>query len=555
MLRRKGPKTWLLVLITALSLVAAACGGDDDGDEGSTDTTEEAKVEKGGSITYASEQQVGGFNINTSKDSKAALQWIVIAVYPQAFRALPSFEVVKDDNVLESAEQTEDEPQTIVYKINKEAVWSDGTPITAKDFEYRWKNSNGTNKDIDIDSTTGYEDIESVTGSGSDNKTVTVVFKKPFVDWKSLFSNILPAHIMETTPGGWNEGLANPPTWSAGPFKISNYTKDQSLTLVPNEKWWGPKPNLDSILVRFGITSTNTPQALQNNEIDFAYPQPQIDLVQQVKAIPGIKSEINYGLQYEHIDFNFKNEFLALKEVRQAIAWGLDRDEIVNRTVKQFDDRGKRLDNRIWLTGQPAYEAHGKEYAKKDVAKAKAALEKAGFTAGADGVYTKGGKKLSLRISTTGGNALREQTEQLIQAQLKDVGIDITIANVQGSAVFDEIEAGNFDIALFAWVGTPYPLSSNKSIFAVGGGQNFGKYENPKIGELFDQASASADYDAAVETSQEIDEILWTDLATVPLFAKPTFLPYRDTYVNLRDNATTEGPLWNSPEIGRKAAA
>ncbi|HEX2038604.1 MAG TPA: ABC transporter family substrate-binding protein [Acidimicrobiales bacterium] len=555
MLHRKGPKTWLFVLLATLSLVAAACGGDDGGDGGAGQTTAEEEVVKGGSITYASEQQVGGFNTNTSKDNKAALQWIVINVYPQAFRSLPDFTVVPDENLLESAEQTKEEPQTIVYKIKREAVWSDGTPITARDFEYRWKNSNGTNKDIDIDSTTGYEDIESVTGSGSDNKTVTVVFRKPFVDWKALFTNLYPAHIMETTPGGWNEGLANPPTWSGGPFKIQSYTKDQSLTLVPNERWWGPKPNLDSILVRFGIASTNVPQALQNREIDLAYPQPQIDLVEQVKGIPGIKSEINYGLQYEHIDFNFKNEHLAVKEVRQAIAWGLDRDDIVNRTVKQFDDRGRRLDNRIWLTGQPEYEAHGKDYAKKDVAKAKAALEKAGYTAGPDGIYTKGGKKLSLRISTTGGNALREQTEQLIQAQLKDVGIDITIANVPGSAVFDEIDAGNFDIALFAWVGTPFPVSSAKSIFAPGGGQNYGKYENARLTDLFDQAIATADHDESVRISQEIDEIIWDDLATIPLFAKPTFLPYRDTYGNIKDNATTEGPLWNGVQIGRKSAA
>jgi peptide/nickel transport system substrate-binding protein len=555
-LQRKGPRSWLLVLLVVLSLVAAACGGDDDDDgESTTETTaEEVKVEKGGSLTYASEQQLSGFNINTSADGIAALQWVVINVYPQAFRALPDFEVVPDENLLESAEQTEESPQTIVYKIKKAAVWSDGTPISADDFVFRWENSNGSNKDIDIDSTTGYENIESVTGSDG-GKTVTVVFKTPFADWQSLFSNLLPAHIMKTTPGGWNTGLANPPTWSGGPFKISNYTKDQSLTLVPNEKWWGPEPNLDSIVVRFGIASTAVPQALQNKEIDLAYPQPQIDLVKQVQAVPGIKSEINYGLNYEHVDFNFQNEFLAIKEVRQAIAWGLDRDEIVTRTVKQFDDRGKRLDNRIWLTGQPEYEAHGQEYAKKDVAKAKAALEKAGFAAGADGIYTKGGKKLSLRISTTGGNALREQTQQLIQAQLKAVGIDIVIANKPGSSVFKDVEEGNFDIGLYAWVGTPFTVTANKSIFATGGGQNYGKYENDRIGELFDQALRATDREESVKISQEIDKILWTDLATIPLFAKPTFLPYRDTFANVKDNATTEGPLWNAIEVGRKAAA
>jgi peptide/nickel transport system substrate-binding protein len=551
-LQRKGPKTWLLVLLATLSLVAAACGGDDDGDAGGT-TEEETEVTQGGSITYASEQGVRGFNINTSAHEGVALQWIVINVYPQAFRALPDFTVVPDENLLESAEQTKDDPQTIVYKIKKEAVWSDGTPITAKDFEYRWKNSNGSNQDIDVDNKTGYEDIESVTGSGSDNKTVTVVFKKPFVDWKALFSNLLPAHIVETTPGGWNEGLANPPTWSGGPFKIQSYTKDQSLTLVRNERWWGKKPNLDSIIVRFGIPGTNVPQALQNGEIDMAYPQPQIDLVKQVKGIPGIKSELNYGLQYEHITFNLKNEFIALKEVRQAIAWGLDRDEIVNRTVKQFDDRGTRLDNRIWLTGQPEYEAHGKDYAKKDEAKAKEALEKAGFTAGADGIYTKGGKKLSLRITTTGGNALREQTEQLVQAQLKAIGIDVTIVNYPGSAAFDEIDVGNFDMALFAWAGTPFPISSAKSIYGPDGNQNEGSYNNPRLTQLFEQATATSDRDESIEISQQIDEIVWDDLATIPLFVKPTFLPYRDTYANIRDNATTEGPLWNAPQIGLRA--
>ena len=552
-MQRRGSKAWLLALVSCLALVAAACGGgDDDNDAGQGG--DQAEVVKGGTITYASDQQVGGFNNLTSKDNKASLQYIVINVYPQAFRALPNFEVVMDKNLLDSAEQTKDTPQTIVYKIKKEAVWSDGTPISADDFIYMWQQQNGKDATIDIASKTGYEDIESVTGSDG-GKTVTVVFKTPFAEWKSLFANILPAHIMKTVPGGWNTGLANPPTWSGGPFKIATYTKDQSLTLVPNEKWWGQKPNLDSIVVRFGLTAATVPQALENKEIDLAYPQPQIDLVQRVKAIPGIKSEINYGLSYEHIDFNFKNEHLGVKEVRQAIAWGLDRDTIVARTVKQFDDRGTRLDNRIWLTGQPEYEAHGQEYHKRDMGKATQALEKAGYTKGADGIYAKGGKRLSLRISTTGGNALREQTEQLIQAQLKEVGIDITIANVPGSAVFDEISAGNFDIALFAWVGTPFTVSSNKAIFSPGGDSNYGKYENASVGEMFGKAISTPDTKESIRLSQEIDKQVWADLATIPLYAKPTFLPYRDTYGNIRDNATTEGPLWNAIEVGKKATA
>ena len=566
----------LFALLTILALIAAACGGsdDDNGDDGAatgddtTETTEAeaAEVQQGGTLTYASDQAVGGFNNGTSADNKAALQYIILNVYAQPFRTTPDFEVIPDPNYLVSAEQTKDEPQTVVYKINPKAVWSDDKPISADDFIWNWQAQNGTNKDVDTATTTGYEDIESVTGSDG-GKTVTVVFKKPFADWKALFGNLLPKHIMEATAPGdlakqWNEGLAEFPKWSGGPFKISSYTKDQSLTLVPNEKWWGEKPKLDEIVVRFGIATPAIAQALQNKEIDVAYPQPQIDLVQQIKAIPGVKGEIAYGLSYEHLDFNFKNEHLAVKEVRQAIAHALDRDDLVNRTVKQFDERGKRLDNRIWLTGQPEYEAHGKEYAKRDLKAATDLLTKAGYAKGADGIFAKDGKKLSLRIATTGGNALREQTEQLIQAQLKEAGIDIQIANTAGSAVFDEFDVGNFDIALFAWVGTPFSVSSNKAIFSCtesedgpcSGGSNFGEYNNPKVEELFTTAIASADAKESIELSQQVDEILWEDMATLPLYAKPQFQPYRDTFGNIVINATTEGPLWNAPQIGVKSS-
>ena len=567
----------LFALLTILALIAAACGGSDDNntDEGgeatgneTTETTEAdlVEVQQGGKLTYASDQALGGFNNGTSADNKAALQYIVVNVYPQLFRVTPNFEVIPDENYLVSAEQTKDSPQTVVYKLNPKAVWSDGTPISADDMIWNWQAQNGSNKDVDAASTTGYEDIESITASDG-GKTATAVFKTPFSDWKALFGNLLPKHIMEATAPGdlakqWNEGLANFPTWSGGPFKISSYTKDQSLTLVPNDKWWGDKPKLDEIVVRFGIATPAIAQALQNKEIDIAYPQPQIDLVQQIKNIPGVKGEIAYGLSYEHLDFNFKNEHLAVKEVRQAIAYALDRDDLVNRTVKQFDERGKRLDNRIWLTGQPEYEAHGKEYAKKDLKKADELLVKAGYAKGGDGIYAKDGKKLSLRIATTGGNALREQTEQLIQAQLKEAGIDIQIANTAGSAVFDEFDVGNFDIALFAWVGTPFSVSSNKAIFTCtesedgpcSGGSNFGEYNNPKMEELFNKAISTADAEEAIELSQQIDEILWDDMATIPLYSKPQFQPHRDTFGNIIINATTEGPIWNAPQIGVKGS-
>jgi peptide/nickel transport system substrate-binding protein len=573
---RKGRK--LLVVLFAFTLLAAACGDDDDGggDEG-TDTTAPTTVTdvpEGGTVTYASDQEPTGWNTNTGNDNLAALNYMTILVYPQAFDTTPDFEVVMNEDLLTSAEQTSDDPQVIEYEINPDATWSDGEPITGKDFIYNWKLQNGkVDADVgesdpeaaepddatipDVASTTGYENIESVEG---EDKSVTVTFETPYADWKGLFTNIMPAHILEDVTG-WNESLdeTNIPDWSAGPFKFENYSPEQSVTMVPNEEFWGEQPKVDEIVVIFGLEPEALPEAFENGEIDLAYPQPQVDLVQRLEELPEIENQINFGLSYEHIDFNLLNPLLADKAVRQAIAWGLDREELVARTVAQFDDRAEVLNNRIWLNNQPEYEDNAGEYATADPERAMQTLEDAGYAKGGDGIYAKDGERLSFRISTTGGNRLREDTQEVIQDQLQNIGIELTIDNVEGADVFDKFfpESGDFadadyDIALFAWVGTPFTASSNQSLFIPGGGQNEMSYENEEVGTLFTEAIQTADPEETVEKTNQIDEILWEDLPTIPLYAKPTLLPVRDSIINVVDNASTYGPLWNATTWGVK---
>ncbi|HEV3397997.1 MAG TPA: ABC transporter family substrate-binding protein, partial [Actinomycetes bacterium] len=443
-------------------MVATACGG--GGDEGGDTGGGTGQIQPGGTLNYAADQEPTGFNSNTSKDNGTSVLNITINMFPHAFHAQPDFTVKMDEALLDSAEQTSEDPQTIVYKIKQNAIWSDDTPVTADDFIWFWQQQNGKIKDNDVASTTGYDQIESV--EGSDNgKTVTVVFREPFADWKGLFTQILPSHYVKERPGGWNTGLDKEPEKIpvAGWFKVENYTQGQSLTLVRNDKYFGPKANLDSVVFRFLPESTTQPAALQNNEVDLIYPQPQLDQVQQVKQLPDVASEINFGLSFEHLDFNFKNKHLGDLKVRQAIAKGINIEELVNRTVKQFSDKAQPLGNRIWLTGQPQYQDHFGQYGKGDVAAAQQLLEQAGYTKGADGIYAKGGKKLSVRFSTTAGNQLRETQGELFQAQMKEIGVEIKIANVDSTKFFGEwLPNGNFDIANFGWVGNPFAISSSQ---------------------------------------------------------------------------------------------
>jgi len=542
-----------LILVGAL---AAACGGSST--PTAQPTTGAGQIKDGGTLTYGADQEPTGFNQLTSKDSGTSVVNTEEGVLPSVFRSHPDFSAQLDTSFMDSAELTSTSPETVVYKIKSAAKWSDGVPIDVKDFELMWKAQNGTDTKFDVASTTGYEDIQSVTGDAT-GKTVTVVFKKTFADWKSLFSAIMPSHILEklaTTMGGienaWNDGLDKTMPVSGGPFKFGTYTPTQSLTLVRNDAYWGPKAHLDSIVFRFLPSSTTQPDALKNGEVQMIYPQPQLDLVSQAKGIPGVVSQTNFGLTFEHLDFNVKTPGLDDVNVRKAIALGLDIPSILARTVGQFSSKAQPLGNRIYVNNQPEYKDNAGPYGKGDTAGAIKMLEAAGYTKGADGIFAKAGKPLSFRFSTTAGNALRETQGELFKTQMTAIGVDIKIDNSSSKVLFGtRLPKHDFDIAGFAWVATPF-ATSNTSIYQTGGGQNYGQFADPAVDAALKTADATLNDQQRADGFNKVDQLLWAGMPTIPLYQKPTFIAYSDKYVNIGDNATSEGPFWNVGDWGLK---
>ncbi len=250
-----------------------------------------ASSSSGGTATMALDENLAGFNINTSAASEFVLQEIMNMVWPQAFIVNNKLQPVMNNQLLESAEVTTQSPQTVVYKINPKAVWSDGTPITADDFIYNWQAQSGNSQYTDVGnqpyddaSTAGYNQISSVVGSdpsggaacapGSatdrnagmcpNGRTVTVTFKPSFTDWRSLYTNIVPAHIARTV--GWNTGFAGPAQVISGSwFKIQSYSSNQSLVLVRNPTYWGTPSKLDKLVFQFFSDDSQLVPALQNH--------------------------------------------------------------------------------------------------------------------------------------------------------------------------------------------------------------------------------------------------------------------------------------------------
>jgi peptide/nickel transport system substrate-binding protein len=553
--RRAQRRSNVVGLLLALSLVGGACTSSSTPSDsaGPAET-----IRPGGTVVFAADAEpTAGFNNRTTKGNTTALRNVMRRVWPSAWITTPDFRTVLDTSVVVSADVMAGvSPQTIVYRINPDAKWSDGVPISAEDFIYNVEVEKPGATDVDGKPISwvapGEETIQSVTGS-PDGKTVTVVLAQPFAEWRSIFAKpLVPAHIAKRV--GWNSGFDNfDPTVviSGGPFRIESYNKGQNLTLVRNESW-RPQPNLDSVIFRFDVPSPAL--ALANNEVQAVAPRAQVDVVGQLRGTDGVVTVVGTGFDAEFLDINLRNEFLAVPEVRRAFALALDRQAILERTARQIDPAAKVMQNRLLSLGDPGYaDRSGGRYDKPDVAGAKRLLESVGFVAGPDGVYAKDGKRLSFRITSTTGDALRENQGELIQTQVRQAGIDLRLDAVAPSALTRRLLDGDFDVVSLLQGIAVAPTTTNLS-FGTGGSVNISKYSSPAVDALYARAKTELNDVERAKLLNQIDEQLWNDLPRIPLYQRPTVVAYRNTLVNVGVNAVS-GPLWNIEQWGMKGPA
>lgn len=559
-------RTMVLGAGAACAMVLSACGGGEGGG-GS------GRVVFGESTDFPENlfPLIAAGNATSVADLEAQL-------FPSAFDVNPDFSVTYNQDLLteEPSLDTSGGTQVNTYQISPDAVWSDGTPITADDFEFSWN----LQKSADpadggcpaLLVTAGYDQITSVEGSGPDNKTVTVTYATPYSDWQRLWSGaynpVFPAHVMEEeTPQaqcdaiteGWPTDSGIPADISGGPWQIKAENIDaarQIVVLAPNPQWWGEPTGLSQLVIQnIGSDPATTVQGLESGELGVIYPQPQLDLISRVDDLkPDVESQVTFGLTFEHVDFNVEDPLLSSLAVRQAFAMALDRQEIVDQTVGQFSDEAQVLQNRIYFNTQPQYEDTAPEqYKEQNVDAAKQLLESEGWALGSDGVYAKNGQRLSIRIDTTADNPLRQTTIEVMIPQLAEAGIEATFnANPDIFAGADRptsLVAGGFQAAVFAWAGSPfrgeaqalYKQPENGNI-----GSNYSRGGTAEIDDLFAQFQTEPDPEAQADIGNQIDAALWELMATVPLYQKPTLLAYRSNISGVEDNSTQAGPLWNS---------
>ena len=443
-------------------------------------------------------------------------------------------------------------PLTVKFTYKKEAVWSDGKPVVAQDFYATWQVFiNPKNNPI---SRTGWEDIKSVTkGNG---KNVTVVFKKPYADWESTVSSgPYPAHIVQGKD--MNEMFLTSVPVSSGPWKFASWQKGVQITVVKNTKFKaGPQMKLDRLVFRYILDTNSRFQALKAGEGQVMEPQPQLQIADFMKDSK-FKVQTKVGYTYEHIDFEFGDKgHPALKQpfVRQALIQGMNRPQVASALYGEIAKGLPALQSLIYKPFETPYKKNFQVW-RFNQAKVISLLKSHGCTGGPDKPSSGNDKifscpnvgKLSFRFFTTTGNQLRALTFEIIQRQLKSVGIELVPRFQTAGVMFGTtLPSRDWDLMLFAWVGSPSSSITVKDILGCGGDQNDGAYCNQALSKVLNQVSNTLDAGrrAALLNAAEAKYVV-KDIPSIPMFARPLYTINAAKVKGVGVNPTQEGSPWN----------
>jgi glutathione transport system substrate-binding protein len=498
------------------------------------------KVQDGGTFTFAIDEMLANYNYNELDGTLLSGLYVLAPILPTAYTndavAAP---IWSRDYLASEPTLTTDPKQVVTYEINPKAIWYDGTPITWEDFFWQWKATNGTDKAYQISSANGYEDIENVQ-KGKDDREVIVTFKHKYADWPALFNQFYPASTNKS-PKVFNEGWKDGALTTAGPFRIDSIDRtSKTITLVRNEKWWGDRAKLDRIVFRV-IDPDAQIDALANGEVDSIDVGPDANKYHRAQGIASAEIRVAGGPNFRHLTINGTSQDLQDVRVRRALAMAIDRTAIARALLGPLGLNVQPLGNHIFMANQTGYRDNSGEVGTYDRTKAQQLLDAAGWTLDGD-VRKKNGKPLDIRCVIPTAIGTSRQEAELIQNMLGQIGVRMRIDTVPGDDFFAKyVTPGQFDFTIFSWMGTPYPISSSKSLYAkptmnakgeLEIQQNFARIGSDEIDHAFDQANAELDRPKAIDLANHADSLLWQEVHSLTLYQRPELFATKKNLAN-----------------------
>jgi peptide/nickel transport system substrate-binding protein len=454
--------------------------------------------------------------------------------------------------------------QMVTYNINPRAEWSDGQPITSNDFQYTWQQIVASPAPIDK---SGYSRILTV--DDTDPHTAIVTFSTPYPNWKQLFGGtygIYPSHLLQNAD--FDTALKDGYTWSGGPWKIDHWSKGVELKLIPNMNYWGKKPDLNSVTIKFFTDPAAEQQAFQASQILALYPDAQHPLNAYLSR-PGTSVNAVTGLSLVGLWFNVEQTPLNSKAVRQALAYATDRTTIAQEMFITAPVDSKPINSFFTPAYPKGYtEPFGKYHL--DLTMVNTLMTGDGWAKGADGIWAKGVSKGVLTLKVDAANPSQMLAAQLLAAEWQLAGFQLTVAPEALTALHTDLTGGNFQVAVLAqtandddvgqcdlWCSKNIPktgagsatsgtggsaLGSGGSAVGAGGGvggvgevgsaagvsaataMNYARISDPTLDRLWTDADNNVDQNARLQDAVQGQAALADLVPAIPLVAVPDVL-------------------------------
>lgn len=415
---------------------------------------------------------------------------------------------------------TTDDNKTFTINLNKDAIWSDGTPITADDVEFTLKLM--TNPIVASNYAYMFAIVEGLDDAGYlaegstsisgvkvvDEHTLTITTKNPTT--LTIFEDTVGRYLM-TLPKSELEGLEPAaintsefmqyPTVTSGPFLLSNFNRDQFVEMIPNEKYFKGAPKIDQLNFKV-LDSTAIAAQLKTGEIDMNIPSAGVIPVSDYSLVKDLSHiSTNYGeplaTQYTYINENVFSD----AKVRQAFSHAINRELIVNNLLQ---GAGEVVDG-FFSTISP-YKNEDVKSASYDPELAKQLLADAKFDTSK--TYT---------LAVLAGDATLEQAASIMAENLSAVGINVNVQMLDLGTLVDKIVNMDYDMAILTISITPVNPLPDLTYYVGPGNPN--AYENARVNEILTSLSQATDEAEIKALYDEMQVILQEDAAMPSIYA------------------------------------
>lgn len=415
--------------------------------------------------------------------------------------------------------------QTYTIKLNANANWSDGKPVTAEDLAFTLNLVANPKVETTVG---GYiSTLDGLDASGKlsegateipsvkviDEKTLEFKTSKP-VDPNMLKEQlgvkfmVLPKHVLkDVDPAKLSQHpFFQNPNVTNGAYKFVKYQKDQFVELVANDKYYFGKPETKKIFVKI-MPAPNLVAQLQTGELDMnvasGIGKIAVQDYETVEKIKNVRTKVEPTIGFQTMEFNTKT--IQDPKVRQAIAYALDRNILVDKLLKGY---GEVIDGPY--TSLNPYLNKDLENYKHDPEKAKKLLEEAGWD------FNK-----PIRLVVPIGNKIREQSAPIIAQQLQQVGLKVEVTTYDFPTLLQKGKAGDFDLLLIGFTLTLDPDVS--MLYGSKGPYNFSGYSNSKSDELLSAGKTEPNADNRKQIYNELQQIWNEDMPIITLYSDNDF--------------------------------